>query len=273
MEIFKKFLDERGLNMDPENISYQNGRYLKTGNILILAGGAGPDKGIVPGSIIPFNGTRFDDDAVRTSFEKLKIADLRSKFAMQTGRYLDSIEEGDPVDYSILKGFVEDNIPGDNVLFLFFLDQICNYSRRPNLIMDVALKNDNVKDIAMLAGLGGYEGKKIHMVWIVNDFEVTVAHDKDGSGKTEPEITFKTNVAAAKTLKELVADCSGYRNCSYGYCWVLFKKAGAANKSAAALTADDYTAVLIRKSGDPVFWSDVEQQILDKMDVLVGNRN
>lgn len=119
MEIFKKFLDERGLNMDPENISYQNGRYLKTGNILILAGGAGPDKGIVPGSIIPFNGTRFDDDAVRTSFEKLKIADLRSKFAMQTGRYLDSIEEGDPVDYSILKGFVEDNIPGDNVLFLF----------------------------------------------------------------------------------------------------------------------------------------------------------
>ena len=264
MEKFKKFLDEHGLNTDPENDSY-----LKTGNILVLVGGAGPDNAIVPGSIIPFNGTRFDDDAVRTSFERLKTADLEHKFEEQTGRYLASMEVADPVDSWIMDQFVEDSIPGDNILYSFFLDQILNPLRRPNVIMDVALNNDNLHEITRLAGLGGYEGKKIHIVWVVNKYEVTVAQDKGGSGKASPEITFKTPVAAAKTLKELVADCSEYRNCAYGYCWVLFKKAGADNKSAATPTSDDYTAVLIRESGDPVFWSDVEEQIIDKMDALL----
>lgn len=268
MKTFKEFLEERALNIGDKSVSYP-----KFGNILILAGGAGSGKGFASERIINFEGKRFDVDAVKTSLLKWKPAELSKKFAEQTGRYLESINLSDPVDASLIHQFVADNKIADKTITAFFLAQAGNPNHKPNVIMDVTLKDINkLKEIAELAKLGGYDRKKIHIVWIVNDFNVAIKQNQERSRTVSSEIMFKTYIGAAKTMKELVANTTEYRNYADGDIWALFNKAMVDNKFSKGKTSfvvDFYTAVRFKKAGAPADYSAIEQQILDKINTYV----
>lgn len=272
MKTFKEFLEERVLNIGDKSVSYP-----KFGNILILAGGAGSGKGFASTRMIAFEGKRFDVDAIKTDLLKFKPAELSKKFAEQTGRYLESINLADPVDASLMHQFVADNKLDDKMLTTFFLAQVGNPNHKPNVIMDVTLKNiDKLKEISELAQLGGYDRKKIHIVWIVNDFNVAIAQNKARSRTVSSEIMFKTHIGAAKTMKELVANSDKYRNYADGDIWVLFNKANVDNKMTKKMTkgqtsfvVDFYTAMRIKKAGQPANYAEVEQQIIDKINSYV----
>lgn len=268
MKTFKEFLEERVLNIGDKSVSYP-----KFGNILILAGGAGSGKGFALSNMIAFEGKRFDVDTIKTELLKFKPAELSKKFAEQTGRYLESINLTDPVDASLMHQFVADNKLSDKMMTAFFLAQVGNPKHKPNVIMDVTLKNiDKLKEISELAQLGGYNRKKIHIVWIINDFNVAIAQNKARSRTVSSEIMFKTHIGAAKTMKELVANSDEYRKYADGDIWALFNKANVDNKMSKGQTSyvvDFYTAVRIKKAGEPANYADVEQQIIDKINSYV----
>lgn len=268
MKTFKEFLEERALNIGNKSVSYP-----KFGNILILAGGAGSGKGFASNRMIAFEGKRFDVDAIKTNLLKFKPADLSKKFAEQTGRYLESINLTDPVDASLMHKFVADNKLDDKMLTTFFMAQAGNPNHKPNVIMDVTLKNiDKLKEISELAQLGGYDRKKIHIVWIINDFNVSIAQNNARSRTVSSEIMFKTHIGAAKTMKELVANSAEYRKYADGDIWALFNKANVDNKMTKGQTSfvvDFYTAMRIKKAGQAANYTEVEQQIIDKINSYV----
>ena len=230
-------------------------------------------KGFASTRMIAFEGKRFDVDAIKTDLLKFKPAELSKKFAEQTGRYLESINLADPVDASLMHQFVADNKLDDKMLTTFFMAQVGNPNHKPNVIMDVTLKNiDKLKEISELARLGGYDRKKIHIVWIINDFNVAIAQNKARSRTVSSEIMFKTHIGAAKTMKELVANSDEYRKYADGDIWALFNKANVDNKMTKGQTSfvvDFYTAVRIKKAGQPANYAEVEQQIIDKINSYV----
>lgn len=264
MKAFKEFLEERALNIGDKSVSYP-----KFGNILILAGDAGAGKGFASTRMIAFEGKRFDDDAIKTNLLKFKPAELSKKFSEQTGRYLESINLSDPVDASMMHQFVADNKLDDKIVIKFFLEQVGNPNHKPNVIMDVTLKNiDKLKEISKLAQLGGYDRKKIHIVWIINDFNVSIAQNNARSRTVSSEIMFKTHIGATKTMKELIANSAEYRNYADGDIWTLFNKANVDNKMTKGQTSfviDFYTAMRIKKAGQSANYADVEQSIIDKI--------
>lgn len=268
MKTFKEFLEERALNIGNKSVSYP-----KFGNILILAGGADSGKGFASNRMIAFEGKRFDVDAIKTNLLKFKPADLSKKFAEQTGRYLESINLTDPVDASLMHQFVADNKLDDKMLTTFFMAQAGNPNHKPNVIMDVTLKNiDKLKEISELAQLGGYDRKKIHIVWIINDFNVAIAQNQARSRTVSSEIMFKTHIGAAKTMKELVANSAEYRKYADGDIWALFNKANVDNKMTKGQTSfvvDFYTAMRIKKAGQAANYAEVEQQIIDKINSYI----
>lgn len=268
MKTFKEYLGGRVLNIGDKSVSYP-----KFGNILILAGGAGSGKDFASTSMIAFEGKRFDVDTIKTELLKFKPAELSKKFAEQTGRYLESIRLTDPVDASIMHKFVADNKLNDKMMTTFFLAQVGNPNHKPNVIMDVTLKDiDKLKEISKLAQLGGYNRKKIHIVWIINDFDVAIAQNNARSRTVSSEIMFKTHIGAAKTMKELVANSDEYRKYADGDIWALFNKVNVDNKLTTGQTSfvvDFYTAVRIKKAGEPANYAEVKQEIIDKINSYV----
>lgn len=264
MKSFLNFLEERALNIGNKSISYP-----KFGNILILAGGAGSGKGFASNRIIAFEGKRFDVDSIKTNLLKFKPAEISKKFSEQTGRYLESIDLTNPIDASLMHQFIADNKLNDKILTTFFMSQASIPKNKPNVIMDVTLKNINkLKEISELAELGGYNKKNIHIVWIINDFNVSVIQNQSRSRTVSSEIMFKTHIGAAKTLKELIKNSNEYRKYADGDIWALFNKANIDNKMTKGQTSfivDFYRAIRIKESGIPANYDSVEQEIIDKI--------
>lgn len=265
---FKKFLEEKALNIGNKSMAYP-----KFGNILILAGGAGSGKGFISNRVITFEGKRFDVDEIKTSLLKFKPADISKKFSEQTGRYLESINLSNPIDASLMHQFIADNKLDDKIVTTFFLAQNGNPRHKPNVIMDVTFKDiKKLKEISELASLGGYDRKKIHIVWIINDFNVSIAQNQVRSRTVSGEIMLKTHIGAAKTLKELVTNTTEYRQYADGDIWLLFNKANIDNKltkTQSSFIVDFYTAIRIKKAGMPANYEFVEQQIIDKINSYV----
>lgn len=268
MKSFCEFLEERALNIGDKSASYP-----KFGNILILSGGSGSGKSFASDRIINFEGKRFDVDAVKTSLLKWSPDTLAKKFTEQTGRYLESINLGDPADASIMHQFIADNKIADKAMTGFFLAQAGNLRHKPNVIMDVTLKDTNkLKEISRLAKLGGYDRKKIHIVWIINDFNVAISQNQQRSRTVSSEIMFKTHIGAAKTMKELIANTTEYRNYADGDIWALFNKGNVDNKFSTGETSfvvDFYTAIRLKKAGQPADYESIEQKIIDKINSYI----
>ncbi len=272
---FLENLEEKALNIGDKSVAYP-----KFENILVLAGGAGSGKGFALSRFIAFDGKHFDEDAIETGLQKLTVPALEAKFAEQTGRYLDSINLKDPIDASIMHNFVSDNKLDKKMLHAFFLAQR-DSQHKANAIMDVTLKDPKkIVEIASLAALGGYDERKIHIVWIVNDFDVAIKQNQQRSRTVSPEIMFKTHIGAAKTMKELVANTNYYRRYADGDYWIFFNKADIDNtlihadhdneKGKTPWIATSYNAVRIKKAGQAALsLEEINKAILDKINQYV----
>lgn len=241
-------------------------------------------KGFVSTNFIDFDGKRLDVDALKTQFMKSKNDYINQKFAKDTGYFLGQIDLGNPRDTGILHKWVSDNKYDDKIANNFFLAQRANKNNKANVIMDVTLKNiKKLKEIKELADLGGYDPKNIHLVWIMNSFEVAMKQNAERERHVSPEIMFATHDGAQKTMKEIITNCQQYQQYVNGDIWIMFARAGfdtmvtkvndkdredSINKSN-VFVVDKYNAIKVKSRGKSVNLATLKQNIIDKINEYI----
>lgn len=265
---FCKFLEEKVLNIGDRSVAYP-----KFGNILICAGGSGSGKSFVVNKMFSFEGKRFDTDNIKLSILSSKHSQVAAKFFNETGRTVDSITPLDPDDVSLLHKFVSDNEYNERAILTFFMAQM-HSQHKANAIMDVTLKDiDKLKEISELATIGGYDKTKIHIVWILNDFNVAIFQNAQRDRMVGFDIILKTHIGASKTMKELVSNISKYRKYADGDIWLMFNKAMIDNDfirtGNGKLVLKKYTAIRLKAAGLPCTYESIEKEIIDKINSYV----
>lgn len=83
---------------------------------------------------------------------------------------------------------------------------------KPNLIFDVTLKSiDKFYTIAQQAANLGYDAENIHLVWVINDFEIATIQNKERERVVPNEIFKQTHVGTSMTMQELITNAEKYR--------------------------------------------------------------
>lgn len=186
-------------------ITFNRKAYPKFGQIVILMGGAGSGKGFVKDNLLGIDGKTFDVDALKGLAIKSKLISKRVKD--ETGHDLNDIDMKNSEDVSllhnILGGIFKLDKRDKSRMYRSILTQPAN--RKPNLIFDVTLKDINKlhslsKDVIGL----GYDKKNIHIVWVLNKFDVSVEQNSTRDRVVSDEIMLVTHEGAALTMKKIL---------------------------------------------------------------------
>lgn len=270
-------LTEKALNVGNRSIAYP-----KSGQILILAGGAGSGKGFASKKVIAFEGKRFDVDELKEKMIRGNSKIICQKFKEQKGRDITSLNLGNPADTSILHDFVEKNGYDNKVIQQFINAQNRNVKKdtsfsglKQNIIFDVTLKKiSKLETIYKYATEAGYEKKNIHIVWILNDMEIAMQNNQGRDRVVAKDILIDTHEGASFTMHELLKKNSDLRKYMDGDVWVLFNnrnqndlgwkvKEGTHGKVG---YVTKYTALQLKRQGEsPISESEVEADLLQKI--------
>ena len=231
-----KFEDFMDLNesmslLNEVQIQFNKNRDVKFGNVLILAGGAGSGKGFVLDKLIGMSGKVFDVDALKTLAQKSpKIVDsIKKEFDTD----ISSLNLKTPEDVFKLHTIIGDelNLPDKQQQTFYTSILTAHPDRKPNIVFDVTLKDmRKLEKITKSVTDLGYDKKKIHLVWIVNDIEIAKQQNQERS-RTVPEfILVNTHSGASTTMKEIVGMGEDLRNLIDGDIFFTFNKANIDNE-------------------------------------------
>jgi len=218
--------------------------YPKSGHIVILAGGAASGKGFVIQNLLGIEGKIMDvDDLKRLVFKMIDFGpalqltlddmydagDIKKKYNYRKIVYnpkaLGNPDIVKAVHITVAKLGLKDK--KEQVLFTNIEFQAND--KKPNIIFDVTLKN-YTKLITLSDKIThmGYEKKKIHIVWVVNDVAVAMEQNKDPSrGRVVPEdILFDTHKGASITMADIISNTKKTRKYMDGAIYLAFNKKG-----------------------------------------------
>lgn len=235
------------------NIGDKSAGYPKFNQILILAGGGGSGKGFVLDKFLAFSGKNFNVDDLKETILKYKPKTFVDKLEAATGRYIDSFSMSNPDDVSILHQFFKQEKIAEKMMYTFFTNARLSKDRKPNCIFDVTLKNiEKLKEIYELAMLGGYKKENIHIVWILNDFNVALQQNAQRERSVSDKILFKAHSGVSMTMEELISKNEEYRKYADGDIWLFPNKANVDNKLAKSETGNltiplFYTAIKLKE--------------------------
>lgn len=283
-------LNEAGLSL--------NGKaYPKFNNVLIAAGGAGSGKGFVLNNVLLFNGKTFDVDALKTNIlrfgskEESKIWQEFKKFAEKEGYVktnLNDLDLKNSKDVGILHEFSKAMGYDDKFKELFF--KVSRESKnKPNVIFDVTLKNIKaIDEINNYIKLGKYDKKNVHLVWILNSFDIALKQNNQRERQVSLEIMAKTHEGAALTMREILENSENYRDVIDGDIWIVpnqvkvdssviqnngneiewkgKKYSRNAETKKKNMVIDRYSAICIKKSGQSAMkYEEIEKSLIEKI--------
>lgn len=283
-------LNEAGLSL--------NGKaYPKFNNVLIAAGGAGSGKGFVLNNVLLFNGKTFDVDALKTNIlrfgskEESKIWQEFKNFAKREGytkTNLNDLDLQNSKDVSILHEFSKAMGYDDKFKELFF--KVSRESKnKPNVIFDVTLKDIKaIDEINNYIKLGKYDKKNVHLVWILNSFDIALKQNNQRERQVSLEIMAKTHEGAALTMREILENSENYRDVIDGDIWIVpnqvkvdssviqnngneiewkgKKYSRNAETKKKNMVIDRYSAICIKKSGKPAMkYEEIEKSLIEKI--------
>lgn len=283
-------LNEAGLSL--------NGKaYPKFNNVLIAAGGAGSGKGFVLNNVLLFNGKTFDVDALKTNIlrfgskEESKIWQEFKNFAKREGytkTNLNDLDLKNSKDVGILHEFSKAMGYDDKFKELFF--KVSRESKnKPNVIFDVTLKDIKaIDEINNYIKLGKYDKKNVHLVWILNSFDIALKQNNQRERQVSLEIMAKTHEGAALTMREILENSENYRDVIDGDIWIVpnqvkvdssviqntgneiewkgKKYSRNAETKKKNMVIDRYSAICIKKSGKPAMkYEEIEKSLIEKI--------
>lgn len=209
-------LDERVLNIGSKSRSYP-----KSGQIIVLVGGAGSGKSFVNNAFISVEGKYFNVDDLKTKLLKYKPTLLVKKFEEYTGRYIESINMDDPGDVSLMHMFFKNNSIDLKEKDAFFA-AAKTAKEKPNVIFDITMKDlYALNEINAYARTAGYDIKNIHLIWILNDISIAFKQNQERTRSVPERIFFQTHTGASLSMKELMNNSEKYRKYADGEIWIL----------------------------------------------------
>lgn len=292
-------LNEAGLSL--------NGKaYPKFNNVIIAAGGAGSGKGFVLNNVLLFKGKTFDVDALKTNIlrfgskEESRIWQEYKKYAeIENGKgnniktNLNDLDLKNPVDVGTLHMFTDYMGYDDKFKELFF--KVASETKnKPNVIFDVTLKK-----IESLTGkiknyieTGEYDKKNVHLVWILNSFDIALKQNEQRARTVDVEIMLETHEGAAITMREILENSEKYRGVIDGDIWIVPNqvkvdssviqnngneiewKGKKYNRNAETkkknMVIDRYSAICIKKSGQSAMkYEEIENFLKEKIRAYV----
>jgi hypothetical protein len=267
--------------LDEKLITFANKAYPKEGHALILAGGAGSGKGFVLKNLVGLEGKTFDVDALKTLV--LKAPKLKQKVKDEMGVDLDKINLTKGKDVGKLHQIVGDILKFPNKAQQVFFTQLMTKPalEKPNIIFDVTLKDlRKLDNITRLVQQAGYDKKKIHIVWVVNDIEVAKVQNLDPKrGRVVPvEILVNTHRGASQTMLDIVKMGKGLKKYMDGDIVFAFNKINVdselkTSKKGGAFIKDAEYFYAKRSGKMPLSFNDIGDRILNKISSYVPNAN
>lgn len=259
-------------------VTFGGKAYPKFGNVVILAGGAGSGKGFVGDNLLGIEGNVFDVDAIKELALKSKL--IAQKVKEKTGHDISKFNLKNPKDVGTL------HVTLDNELDLIDKRTKAKFAsvitapadRKPNMIFDVTLKNLNkLRTIASDVQELGYDPKNVHIVWVVNDFNVAIKQNRGRDRVVPEEILMDTHRGAAQTAKDILDMGNGITKYLDGDIWYVFNKRGEdstiAKSSAGGSYIQDANYIKVKESGKPINKKKVDTQVRDKIKGYVPKTN
>lgn len=245
----------------------------KENQAVILAGGAGSGKGMVLNNILDIPNARiFDVDKLKTDILTLRPKAMADAFLKQTGKDLNQINLGNPEDVALMHKFVSDNKYDKKVITQFFISNGDAWPdgtpkpeknlHKPNVVFDVTLKDEKkMFDLCRLLQFYGWDKKNIHLVWILNDFEIASMQNQQRERKVPQDIFKQTHIGASNTMQEIITNFEKFSSLMDGEIWIVpnkrnvdnvfeFKGKNVQGKPVLALKL--YTALKVKDAGKPV---------------------
>ncbi len=274
---FKKFYETQ--QVDEKLITFANKAYPKSGNLLILAGGAGSGKGFILKELIGLEGKVFDVDDLKS--KALKAPKLNKKVQDEFGVDLSKINllKGD--DVAKLHDIIGKELNLSNkAQHAFFRSMFYSGAKeKPNVIFDVTLKDlTKLDNITRLARQFNYNPKNIHIVWVVNDIEVAKKQNLDPArGRVVPvEILVNTHRGASQTMLDIINMGKGLKRYMDGDIVFAFNKINVDSELKIGKSGGKYIKeadyFYVKKSGQPALTKDkIDKNILAKITNYVPN--
>jgi predicted kinase len=259
-------------------ITFGGKAYPKFGNVVILAGGAGSGKGFVSSNLLGIEGNTFDVDAIKEL--ALKSTKLAQMVKDKTGHDIKGLSLKDPKNvfllHSVLDG--EINIIDKRAKAKFASILTAPEDRKPNLIFDVTLKNMNkLREVTDDVRELGYDPKNVHIVWVVNDFEVAKAQNRERDRVVPEEILMDTHRGAAQTAKDILDMGNDIKKYLDGDIWYAFNKKGVDSKMAFSDAGGSYIEdafyIKVKEAGKPINKKVVDTQVREKIKGYVPPSN
>jgi len=267
--------------LDEKLITFAKKAYPKSGNVLILAGGAGSGKGFVLDNLIGLEGKKFDVDDLKSL--ALRAPKLRKRIKSELDVDLAKLDLTKGADVAKVHEIVsqELNLPNKRMA-AFFSDIIFKQPKdKPNVIFDVTLKDlFKLDNIARMVAGAGYEKKNTHIVWVVNDIEVAKVQNLDPKrGRVVPvEILVNTHRGASQTMLDIVKMGRGLKKYMDGDIVFAFNKINVdseierSKKGGSYVKEADY--FYAKRAGKaPLSLSDMGDNVLKKIQGYVPNAN
>ena len=267
--------------LDEKLITFAKKAYPKSGNLLILAGGAGSGKGFILNNLVGLEGKVFNVD------------DLKS-LAIKTPKIISRVKKEFDVDISKLKLTkgedvaklhdiigTEMNLANKQQIRFFANALFQRDDLKPNVIFDVTLKDlRKLQNITRMAEAVGYKKENVHIVWVINDIEIAKVQNLDPKrGRVVPvEILVNTHRGASQTMLDIMKMGTALKKYMDGDIVFAFNKIGVdsdlktSDKGGSYIKKSDY--FYVKRSGKPpIKFSEIGDNILKKIRSYVPNAN
>ena len=194
---FNEFFEEEFQKLLSERLLLIN-KGAKSGQAVILAGGAGSGKGFAIANMI--EGSKFKvRDVDELKKQVVKLSKLKNKFPE-----IRDVDLRNPEDVAKLHAFVKMKSFDTKTLRGIVLKQ--PGEQLSNIIFDMTLKNmSSLHEIIELLEQAGYEDKNIHVVWVLTDYRIAIKRNKGRDRVVPKDILIHTHSGAAATMFNLIS--------------------------------------------------------------------
>lgn len=237
-------------------ITFGNRVYPRNNQIVIVCGGGGSGKGFVVSNVLGIQAKILNVDDVKETLVKMKDTDNLSKqFKEKYGKFLSQVDMANATDVGNLHAFVEEHNLAKNINDTFFKAQALKKDKE-NALFDVTLKRyPKLPDIVELGLLGGYDPKNMHIVWVLNNFDMARKQNSERARRVADDILRSTHIGCAKTVREILMNAEE-KAIVDGDIWIYFANRNVDSKLAISDLGgkylEDYVCIKIKEQGKPL---------------------
>lgn len=204
---FKQYLHEEYQELIERLIILGNSQYPRFGNVVIMAGGAGSGKGFVKDKLLGVEGFSFDVDELKKISSKTPMIVKKVQDELGVDLMKLSSDLKSPENVSKLHEIIGDYLSLDDkkVAALYKSIMASSPDRKPNLIFDVTLKDlRKLEKITRQVKSLGYDLKKIHIIWVINDIEIAKKQNLSRNRAVPDEILINTHRGVSSTMYDIL---------------------------------------------------------------------